>query len=1008
MKRASLLARASLVLLTAWFQAGLTAGVMFAPIAVQAQAGATSSDVNGLHLLGVQSYRRGQYAEAAAQFERERAALIQQLGSDHPDTLRSMVNLADSFGNLGRDVDALKLREEVLERRRVNLGPDHPDTLRSMNDLGLMSYLYLGRTADGLKLMEQSLALRRVKLGLDHPDTLEGMDLLATTYDVLIRDAEAVKLREETMVLRRGRLGADHPDTLFSMHVLAGSYANIGRAADALGLRLETLRLRQSGLGRDHPDTLFSMAALAGSYSSLGRHAEAVEVGEGVLALRRRRLGPGHRQTLNSMVQLAHCYRALGRFSAAIDLLEQALVLRRAALRPNEHEAIDNMRELALAYQQVGRAAEAMKLQEETLASYRFTAGPSHPDTLRSMGELASSYADRNRMAEARPLRREALAIIDRFAAGYQLLSREERSTALAQFRRDYVVFARELADDTDAYPEAFSVIERGKARSLLEELTARQAISSSGIPDAVATKLSGLRSQLESLDGRLSVGTGDVGGNVGLRADRDRVKGELDSLQSILVAEYPRYAAMTAVHTVSLKQGSALLPINAVFVSWMLDDASAGVVLSLAPSGSVKVMRANLGKSLTTHASSFRWLTALPTGTEFAAAVRTGALTAWLDAGLLTIAEAEQRPANAELVQPSRYMALREAALAAHGQWLAEVLLNPLETQIAGVEQWILSPDGVLATLPWDMLPFNGKRLGAQKQITLVQSLSIYKLLKDREAEYLRNDRTVDRLPLLAVGGAIYDADATAVGCSDRRSGRSVSENVPSKIQFVTSRDGRANGPAPDVQISMAYQEMLAFKPSNLPCSLDEVDSVSALIGGQKLTKADATETKLRQMSEAGSLARFRRLHFAVHGILNTSFPSLSAILLGRTGNEVGNDGFITAGEWPAFNLKSDLLVMSACETGVGKIISGEGVQGLPYALYLAGNRDTLLTLWPIDDEGASVFMRRFWAKLKAGRSHAEALVQTKREFMSGQAGGQFVDPFYWAPFVLYGLQGS
>ena len=67
---------------------------------------------------------------------------------------------------------------------------------------------------------------------------------------------------------------------------------------------------------------------------------------------------------------------------------------------------------------------------------------------------------------------------------------------------------------------------------------------------------------------------------------------------------------------------------------------------------------------------------------------------------------------------------------------------------------------------------------------------------------------------------------------------------------------------------------------------------------------------------------------------ILNTSFPRLSAILLGRTGNEERNDGFITAGEWPAFNVKSDLLVMSACETGLGKIVSGEGVQGLPYSL--------------------------------------------------------------------------
>jgi len=118
-------------------------------------------------------------------------------------------------------------------------------------------------------------------------------------------------------------------------------------------------------------------------------------------------------------------------------------------------------------------------------------------------------------------------------------------------------------------------------------------------------------------------------------------------------------------------------------------------------------------------------------------------------------------------------------------------------------------------------------------------------------------------------------------------------------------------------------------------------------------------------------------------------------------------NDGFSTAGEWPGFDLKSDLMVMSACETGLGKMVSGEGVQGLPYALYVAGNRDTLLSLWQVSDDGTALFMQRFWAKVKAGTSHARALSETKREMQRGEAGKSYSDPYYWAPFVLYGLQG-
>jgi CHAT domain-containing protein len=84
-----------------------------------------------------------------------------------------------------------------------------------------------------------------------------------------------------------------------------------------------------------------------------------------------------------------------------------------------------------------------------------------------------------------------------------------------------------------------------------------------------------------------------------------------------------------------------------------------------------------------------------------------------------------------------------------------------------------------------------------------------------------------------------------------------------------------------------------------------------------------------------------------------------------------------------------------------LGKIVQGEGVMGLPYALYVAGNKNTLLSLWPVVDESTAVFMSLFFAKLKAGMTQSAALAGTKREFIGGT---QFAAPAYWAPFVLYG----
>jgi serine/threonine protein kinase/tetratricopeptide (TPR) repeat protein len=251
----------------------------------------------------------GKATIAIDQFQRARELYTRHRGPDHPDTLKSMNNLANSYYDLARHADALKLHEETLALRKAKLGPDHPYTLMSMNNLAT-SYYALGRYADALKLHEETLALDKAKLGPDHPDTLLSMHNLASSYYALGRHADALKLNEETLALKKAKLGPDHPDTLLSMDSLAFSYAAIGRPADALKLRQETLALRRVKLGPDHPDTLASMHNLAISYDALGRHADALKLNEETLALKKAKLGPDHPDTLWSMYNIA-CSHAL-------------------------------------------------------------------------------------------------------------------------------------------------------------------------------------------------------------------------------------------------------------------------------------------------------------------------------------------------------------------------------------------------------------------------------------------------------------------------------------------------------------------------------------------------------------------------------------------------------------------------------------------------------------------------------------------------------------------------
>jgi hypothetical protein len=128
-----------------------------------------------------------------------------------------------------------------------------------MNNLAV-SYAALGRQADALKLREQVLALRKVKLGQDHPDTLKSMNTLALSYEALGRPIEALKLREEALALMKARLGPDHPDTLLSMGVVAESSTRLFLGQAPVPLIDECVR---RAAGRDvHPQLLPRLMAL--------------------------------------------------------------------------------------------------------------------------------------------------------------------------------------------------------------------------------------------------------------------------------------------------------------------------------------------------------------------------------------------------------------------------------------------------------------------------------------------------------------------------------------------------------------------------------------------------------------------------------------------------------------------------------------------------------------------------------------------------------------------------
>jgi len=153
----------------------------------------------------------------------------------------------------------------------------------------------------------------------------------------------------------------------------------------------------------------------------------------------------------------------------------------------------------------------------------------------------------------------------------------------------------------------------------------------------------------------------------------------------------------------------------------------------------------------------------------------------------------------------------------------------------------------------------------------------------------------------------------------------------------------------------------------------------------------------------KSGELEKYKVLHFATHGFVNSERPELSGLLLAQdtTG---GEDGVLYSGEIYNLKLNADLLVLSACETGLGKIQNGEGIIGLTRALLYAGAKNIIVSLWEVNDKSTSDLMVNFYKKFlssKGQHSYSEALRNAKLKMISE---GKYSDPFFWSPFILIG----
>jgi len=302
--------------------------------------------------------------------------------------------------------------------------------------------------------------------------------------------------------------------------------------------------------------------------------------------------------------------------------------------------------------------------------------------------------------------------------------------------------------------------------------------------------------------------------------------------------------------------------------------------------------------------------------------------------------------------------------------------LLFPFGRVIAeSVENLIIVPDGILYYLPFETL------------IPYTQNQS-------SEGDYLIENYKISYAPSSSV--LLY---LTEKKFNHKRAKSLLAFGNPSYTLKVSSK-GKKHKTYIEIMRELYLDQGFDFSP--LPYSEREILEISRYFPEKKrdiYLKDEAREETFKRLP----LKDYKIIHFACHGFLAEEFPFRSALVLSLD-EDPEEDGFLQVREIYNLRLKAELIVLSACQTGKGKLEKGEGILGFPRIFFYAGARSVVLTLWRINDESTSMLMNLFYGYLSEGEDKAQALRLAKLEMINSKLS----HPFYWAAFVLNGDSNS
>ncbi len=891
-----------------------------------------------------------EYAKAEPLFLRALAIREKQLGADHRDVAWSRNNLGLFYktrGDFGKADPYYQQAIAMLERQP---GADRLNLAEFLNNLAVLNRVR-GDYAKAEPLYLRSLAIRESELPADHLDIALSLNNLALLYNYRGDYAKAEPLFLRSQAIYEKRYGKDHPDVAAALNNLALLYKSMGNYPQAEPLYLRALAIKEKQWGPDHPDVALSLNNLATLYQATEAYDKAEPLLRRALAIREKSLGPEHPLVGTSLINLALVYLLKGDLEKAEPLFARGVaVFEKQA--PDHPQLAIGLNNWGGKYLMAGdfRKAEALMLRSFDMRERVLNAD--HPDVANSLVNLARLYRVMGNPSKAVTYATRANAVMERDFLRNLVAGSEQQKVLYLKRTATYAdttisLHVGSAPNDPEAAKAALSVILQRKGRALdimsrnIEALRARATPEDRALLDELAvtqTKLANLLVRVP--EGKAAQGYKD---------QVTALETQVDKLQADIGARSASFRLQSLPVTLDAVQRA--VPEDAALVEFaFFRPYDAAMNTYGAPRFVAYVLN---------HTGDPKWVDLGEAGPIQSAIERLRQS--------FTIADAEAK------------RDLRPLARA-----VDQLVMEPVRRLLGDRKRLLISPDGVL-----NLVPF----------AALVDENNQY-LVERYSMSYLSSGRDLLRL--------------------QEKTGQ------PSPpLVFADPDFGAASGPSLGLLAGITI--------SRLPVTAVEAAAIRRIFPDAKVRqRAEATETALKAVHGP------RILHVATHGFFfkaETEAPEPEAMAganrklthgpesagptwtqlnqpLVQSGlvmagvnlrrAETGDDGVFTAMEAAGLDLfGTELVTLSACDSGVGEIRTGDGVYGLRRALVLAGSETQMISLWPVSDRGTGELMAKYYTLLKAGEGRGEALRNVQLAMLKDPRRRH---PYYWASFIQSG----